>query len=302
MSLWAEKPTSSIPCALKPYLRLGVGDAACDVVVNMMLDADAQTPSADDSWSERFLETVTCPPKGLVAASGMATAAYAGESVTKFKRKEAILAAGTFFGARLWVSSLLSHISMLHQRQEVEIVVVVTFLMYDETPLRLRGRAQTSKSEAGVVEQPHVESSSSILKLMQHEMVIAISLLDLGTQKRLLLQIPVACHIHHLESTTGENTKASLDVFLFLPKLSDITRLAKHHFHVSTADRASSNDCCEDGMYFASPQVPRLRLSCAPHCTHRPVSCIWVYSDRRFWLHCYEHCAEAGSPCRFLPC
>ena len=115
-----------------------------------------------------------------MTASAMATAAFAGERPKAFKRKQDILAAGTFFGSRLWVSSLLSHISMLHHRKEVEIVVVVTFMMYDETPLRLRGRIRKSKSKAGVVEQAKFDSSSSVLKIMQHEMVIAISFLDLG--------------------------------------------------------------------------------------------------------------------------
>ena len=63
MSLCAEKTTSSLPCDLKPYLRVGLGDPMCDVVVNMICSDASQTPSADDSWSDRFAETVTCPQK-----------------------------------------------------------------------------------------------------------------------------------------------------------------------------------------------------------------------------------------------
>ena len=44
MSVWAEKTASSIPCVLQPYLRAGLGDPMCDVVVNMMFSDASQAP------------------------------------------------------------------------------------------------------------------------------------------------------------------------------------------------------------------------------------------------------------------
>ena len=51
-----------------------------------------------------------------------------------------------------------------------------------------------------------------------------------------------------------------------LDQLPNFAALYSHVFSVMTGDRASSNDCCEDGFYFETPTVPRLRLTCAPHC------------------------------------
>ena len=53
---------------------------------------------------------------------------------------------------------------------------------------------------------------------------------------------------------------------LSLDQLPNFAALCSHVFSVMTGDRASSNDCCEDGFYFETPSVPRFRLTCAPRC------------------------------------
>ena len=81
-----------------------------------------------------------------------------------------------------------------------------------------------------------------------------------------MLRLPAPTHLSELDRATGENTKAAMQVQLSLPLVELFASTCPHVFAVMTGDRASSNYCAEDGFYFETPLIPRLRLTCAPHC------------------------------------
>ena len=93
-----------------------------------------------------------------------------------------------------------------------------------------------------------------------------MALQERSTDKLVLLRIPVPCHISEIDRGTGETMKFALAAQLELPQLRQLASVCSHVMHVTTGDRAAANDCCEDGFYFEQPSVPRLRLSCTPHC------------------------------------
>lgn len=98
-SLWKAtlgRATPGLPDGLK-FLSVGL-DPMFDVVVNMLRSAAPVVPVEAEDSADRFVEMVTCPPKGVPAASHLATCAVAGKSHKTFNRKELILAVGTFFG------------------------------------------------------------------------------------------------------------------------------------------------------------------------------------------------------------
>ena len=143
------------------------------------------------------------------------------------------------------------------KRGEYEAVALVSFCMYDETPLKLRQRKE-GHDEA--------ERRHHILKLMQCEVFLAISLKEVSSGRMVMLRLPVPAHLSELDRATGENTKAAVQVQISLPEVQPFASTCPHVFAVMTGDRASSNDCAEDGFYCETPSIPRRRLTCAPHC------------------------------------
>ena len=132
--------------------------------------------------------------------------------------------------------------------------------MYDETPLKLRQQ----KDDKNAAE--HSERRHHILKVMQCEFALAITLREVSSGKVVMLRLPVPTHLSELDRATGENTKGAVQAQVLVAEVNLFIGICPHVFSVMTGDRASSNDCAEDGFYFSAPNIPRLRLTCAPHC------------------------------------
>ena len=165
----------------------------------------------------------------------------------------------------LWFQALalerFRYLYILVKRGEYESVALVSFCMYDETPLKLQQHKDKVQEGHDEAERRH-----HILKLMQCEVVLAISLKEVCSGRMVMLRLPVPTHLSELDRATVENTKDPMQVQVSLPQVELFASTCPHVFAVMTGDRASSNDCAEDGFYFETPSMPRLRLTCALHC------------------------------------
>ena len=162
-----------------------------------------------------------------------------------------VLAAGVYFGSRLWLSSFFRYLYTLAKRGEYEAVALVSFCMYDETPLKLRQHKDKAQEGHDEAERRH-----HILKLMQCKVVFAISLKEVCCGRMVMLRLPVPTHLSEFDRATGENTKAAMQVQLSLPKVELFASTCPHVFAVMTGDPASSNDAPRTDLTSRRPRFP----------------------------------------------
>ena len=92
----------------------------------------ASTPTIVSDETDAFINRQLV----VLTAGVMASAEATDDSREQFLGTETVLAAAVYYNRRFWISSFLHCLSTPVKRGEYKAIALMTFGMYDETPLK----------------------------------------------------------------------------------------------------------------------------------------------------------------------
>ena len=163
------------------------------------------------------------------------------------------MAAAVYMCFRGCFASCVSRFILYHELRRFRVVGTIVNVLFDETPLRQRADFDDKTQSA----------ATTICKIVQSEVVVSIILESLHNKqlRYSIYEIPVVTPLQHIERGTGQTLAAVLRRWLDLPVLADLRKISGIHWTTITADRASANDVCIDGLAAEFLNVWHLRMS-----------------------------------------
>ncbi len=215
-----------------------------------------------------------------------AEAARLGLEHGDFKQRLKDTAAATVAGAPLawsaWVLALMKKVDS----KEVRAFAMWTTTLYDETPLTMNCREKLVSPSAPngstdvLLAAPsqsrrRISSTKDVLgklvkqtaKIMQIEFTVHALLIDRSTGKAMVASCPVPVQLMHMDTCSGETTRAALKRTLMeIPLLEAVRAQFEITFDGSVSDRAATNRRAERALAFYDyPTIPRLHPECHVH-------------------------------------
>jgi hypothetical protein len=154
----------------------------------------------------------------------------------------------------LLMSRAMRSLSEAMKLDKVEGLAILTHLMYDETPLKLRLK-DSSKNDSGVV---------ATVKVFQGDLQVGFLVRDVGSGKVQLITIPVVLPLLPMDANTAEAMR--LAIRLWFGTLKGLGEFGEHFDHtidMAVSDRAASNLRME--RFFSNESSSRLWLPCVIH-------------------------------------
>ena len=243
------------------------------------LDSLGEDEDEVDRFVDGFLGKVPWIGVGSVAG-----AQSLNTSRRTFERRLLLLAAAVYFGTRAHASSLCSALSyQVGARKRFQLLAVVQYVLYDETPLALRAlesygkiRHQNPESLASLLgseDQAKADAArvwhheSGTAKVLQTEAYVCLVLQDKGggssTGQLSCCALQLLCPLQVVDRATAATLVAALKEQTQLYGLDKLIDMADWALAASTCDQAPSNKRAEASL--AQQPVPRLMIGCAAH-------------------------------------
>ena len=233
------------------------------MVYHLLAEYITQPVSAQNNldWP-KFIAQAT-GNRGRTGTPLQVLAERAGMHITPFNRWTTRLAATTYFCSRLWVSSLLSHLVEKQRQGVIVLQTILTYLMMDETPIRMRSYSYDSAynfvdfpaskqkvdstdsmlvpSETQIPPRPPRTDTADPCKIIQAKSTLSLSYTVVATDETVVLEIPLTIPLYHADHMDAEVTRICALMFTYSPLLDASQEHWKHRYHLCTEDRASSN-------------------------------------------------------------
>ena len=216
--------------------------------------------------------------KSALFSAKTAVAAQLQITIPQFTQRLLLIAAGLYFGARVWVGQILQRILSWHEENPSgKLLASCTYIEYDETPLRCRSDVESAKDQRALVDTataplseeqlPRKEQEPVVSKLFQAELWISCLVQPVSDLPHMVIHsIHVPCPVLLGDRGTAEVVRAVVSEMLEVPTLDKVAAAdGVAHFALSTSDRASANLRAEDALYFDRPGVLKLHLPCGAH-------------------------------------
>ena len=191
------------------------------------------------------------------------------------RRRLITMGSAVFAGSRALAGSILSTMYRLQEQKKIVIEGVFTNVLYDETPLSIR--VNTRPDDAAPVESCY-DPLPTTCKLLCMEFEVGILAWVPAQDKFSLTVIALPCPVLGMSSGCGSVLKSCIQAATAVPLLNEIRSTPRptgddglpgelpFSADVSCADRAGSNNTCEDGLYAeAVVDGLRLRFPCVAH-------------------------------------
>ena len=246
--------------------------------------SDAEGDEAESLPNKSLVERLLISWMGRDPWHGTGSSAAAqvvGTSRRTYERHLLRIAAATYFGSRMYVNAVCNSIAFeLTSRKSLKLLCLLTYVLYDETPMSMRVLAplQGAKhsnpeslasllSTSGVTAPDPVHKDPSVAKLLQTEaqVVMVLGAQDQSSQLQ-LWRFPLLCPLQVLERATGAVLSASIKEQMHLDGLLQLRKLADISVHATTCDQAGSNRKAESNLGAEEPTIPRLVIPCSAHC------------------------------------
>ena len=199
-------------------------------------------------------------------------------------------AAAVYFTTRLFWASIVSHIAAQILREELEPIVFICYVAYDETPLPFRhsqpakpgsaasalasvagvpasalaiGAARTRAARKGI---PH-EATEQDSKVQQCEVAMAIVTRRVGHKKASMVWTEFPCHLQHGSSNSGAVIRAEIQRQISMPFLGLVLR-SFHQVWMSNRDCGSGNIKHEQSYGLPTEFWVWMGIFCCIHYSH----------------------------------
>jgi hypothetical protein len=205
-----------------------------------------------------------------------------------------------YFGDRVWMSSMLSHIQARQYESNFKILCTFRYWKYDETPMMMRSDETSISSSARICHDaasaigdtdtslPIVAlrttcsdlnivpslSESKVSKIFSTKLTYGILLKT--SRGYTSLEIPMSTALLQADTSTGETICQIISLNKDLQLWPCFVQRSQHAFEISTTDSASSNIRFERYEDLAEQGLKRLRKPCEVHFLSRVAFTVYV--------------------------
>jgi hypothetical protein len=236
-----------------------------------------------DKFDQQFLKHVWGKePRPLIPCNAEAVQLKC--SRDRLKTSTQLTAAATYFAHLQFIGSTISYLHQQVLDGKWEPLVAVTFIMYDDTQLKvamrsLRKRFGVSRSKVLRVQEAQSRSvcrardkrlNARTAKIANHDLRIAFVMLDTSTNSAVVVLLEVPTPLTAADRGTGQTTAKCLnDLIDRIPQFKTFFNIFLHRVSLFTRDRAASN-LSGEGFIFSEHAVGDYNLGqfCSTHCNH----------------------------------
>jgi hypothetical protein len=172
------------------------------------------------------------------------------------------LAGAIVYSSATLISRSLVSVASALETGELEGVLMMSHLMYDETPMKLR--LQDSAAKPGLTKKFR-KGDTLTVKVFQGDLTLALLLRHVPSQRLQLVSFPFALPLLPLETNNAETMRVAIKRwFKLLPALDRMRGQFDLSIDAAVSDRAQANLRLERVLSRESP-IPRLWLPCTIH-------------------------------------
>jgi hypothetical protein len=203
---------------------------------------------------------------------GALSMGFASGTASRVKEAFRRLGVATFYLSRLAWGSVMSWLGVCFHKEVLEPVAWFTYLLQDETPMKMRVATEKEK-DGSDVEGLDIDMGAGdetvVVKVLQSELIcgFVVKVVATGIYNIIWAELPTC--LQKVDSTIGVALRYCMDQNMAAPLAHAVRSRFPVEVHMSTSDRAASNLKMEKLMTNDRPGVPRLCcLGCQVHCAH----------------------------------